>query len=52
MNTVGVCFYGIPSADFADVTKIKVPVLCHFAQLDNIAGFSDPKVWPYASIQF
>lgn len=39
-----VSFYGIPSPQLADVSKIKVPVQAHFGELDNIAGFSDVKV--------
>ncbi|XP_070209240.1 protein usf-like isoform X2 [Littorina saxatilis] len=35
-------FYGIPGADLADVSKIKVPVQCHFGDSDEVAGFSDP----------
>ncbi|CAH1777927.1 unnamed protein product [Owenia fusiformis] len=36
-------FYGIPSPDLCDVTKITIPVQGHFAELDNLVGFSSPK---------
>ena len=39
-----VSFYGTPSPDLADVSKVKVPVQAHFGELDNIQGFSDVKV--------
>ncbi|EFC46264.1 dienelactone hydrolase family protein [Naegleria gruberi] len=32
------CFYGIPQMD---VSKINVPVIAHFGELDDIKGFSD-----------
>ncbi len=32
------CFYGIPQSD---VTKIAIPVIGHFGELDEIKGFSD-----------
>ncbi|GAB1600221.1 uncharacterized protein LOC115209710 [Argonauta hians] len=35
-------FYGIPQGNIADVTKIKVPLQCHFGKHDTIAGFSSP----------
>jgi carboxymethylenebutenolidase len=31
----GVCFYGIPPAEAVDPSKIKIPLLCHFAQHDD-----------------
>lgn len=31
----GVCFYGIPPAEFADPTKIKMPFQAHFANEDD-----------------
>jgi carboxymethylenebutenolidase len=31
----GVCFYGIPPADFADPAKIKIPFQGHFANRDD-----------------
>ncbi|XP_076457191.1 protein usf-like isoform X2 [Babylonia areolata] len=34
-------FYGVPSDDLCDVSKIKIPVQCHFGEQDDIAGFSD-----------
>ncbi len=30
-----VCFYGIPPAEAADPTKIKAPLMCHFATQDD-----------------
>lgn len=36
-----VSFYGTPSPELADVSKVKVPVQAHFGELDNVAGFSD-----------
>lgn len=36
-------FYGIPILGLADLSKIKVPVQCHFGELDEIAGFSSLK---------
>ncbi|BFZ11127.1 hypothetical protein BsWGS_14166 [Bradybaena similaris] len=38
-------FYGIPSSELADVTKIKVPLQCHFAEKDDTAGFASPAEW-------
>ncbi|KAJ8321855.1 hypothetical protein KUTeg_000326 [Tegillarca granosa] len=35
-------FYGIPGPDF-DLSKIRVPLQCHFGKLDTIEGFSSPK---------
>ncbi|KAG2379214.1 hypothetical protein C9374_007353 [Naegleria lovaniensis] len=32
------CFYGIPQMD---VSKIKIPVIAHFGELDDAIGFSD-----------
>ena len=29
-------FYGIPKADLADVSKIKIPLQCHFADGDDV----------------
>jgi len=31
----GACFYGIPPVDAADLQKIKVPLICHFANRDD-----------------
>lgn len=31
----GVCFYGIPPVDAADLEKIKIPLICHFANRDD-----------------
>jgi carboxymethylenebutenolidase len=31
----GACFYGIPPLDLAELKKIKMPVICHFANKDN-----------------
>ena len=31
----GACFYGIPPLDAADVTKIKIPLIGHFANIDE-----------------
>ncbi|PVD32547.1 hypothetical protein C0Q70_07988 [Pomacea canaliculata] len=36
-------FYGIPSPDLCDVSKIAVPVQCHFGDNDQVMGFSDPE---------
>ena len=30
-------FYGIPSAQLCDVTKIKIPMQCHFAEKDSVS---------------
>lgn len=38
-------FYGIPSAQLCDVTSIKVPMQCHFANNDQTAGFASPAEW-------
>ncbi|XP_059150007.1 protein usf-like isoform X2 [Physella acuta] len=35
-------FYGIPSAELCDVTKIKIPLQCHFAEKDDTKGFASP----------
>jgi len=35
-------FYGIPSAQLCDITKIRAPVQAHFGEKDDIAGFSSP----------
>ncbi|XP_014779635.1 protein usf isoform X2 [Octopus bimaculoides] len=35
-------FYGIPGEAVADVTKISIPLQCHFGKTDNVAGFSSP----------
>jgi len=37
----GVCFYGIPSPQLADVATTKIPLQLHFGNLDDIKGFSD-----------
>jgi len=31
----GACFYGIPPLDAADLNKITVPLICHFANMDD-----------------
>ena len=36
-------FYGIPAPALADLTKIKIPLQCHFGKLDTIEGFSSLK---------
>lgn len=36
-------FYGIPGAALCDVSKIKIPLQCHFGELDEMVGFSSPK---------
>ncbi|KAH9488966.1 hypothetical protein Btru_061745 [Bulinus truncatus] len=35
-------FYGIPSDQLCDVTKIKIPLQCHFAEKDDTKGFASP----------
>jgi len=40
--SVASTFYGIPSYQFADPINIHCPVQCHFGNLDDMAGFSDP----------
>lgn len=35
-------FYGIPKPELADLKTIKIPLQCHFGDLDEIANFSDP----------
>jgi len=35
-------FYGTPPLQLADVSKMKVPVLAHFGEKDDMEGFSDP----------
>lgn len=36
-------FYGIPSDELADVSKITIPLQCHFGANDAVEGFSCPK---------
>ena len=36
-------FYGIPDDTLADVTKITIPLQCHFGTLDDVKGYSDPE---------
>ncbi|XP_028396670.1 uncharacterized protein LOC114520569 [Dendronephthya gigantea] len=36
-------FYGIPGEALCDVSKIKIPIQCHFGELDDLVGFSSPK---------
>ena len=36
-------FYGIPSSEKTDLTKIKIPVQCHFGAKDSLEGFSSKK---------
>jgi carboxymethylenebutenolidase len=31
----GACFYGIPPLDLAELKKIKMPLICHFAKKDD-----------------
>jgi len=31
----GACFYGIPSLDPAELNKVKIPLICHFANRDD-----------------
>ena len=31
----GACFYGIPPLDAAELTKIQIPLICHFANMDD-----------------
>ena len=31
----GACFYGVPPLDVADLKKIKIPLICHFANQDD-----------------
>ncbi|KAK3782866.1 hypothetical protein RRG08_002496 [Elysia crispata] len=38
-------FYGIPSPELCDVTSIKIPVQCHFAEKDDTKGFASPDEW-------
>ena len=40
---VAIPFYGTPSSDLCDLTKIDVPVQGHFGSLDPLVGFSDSK---------
>jgi carboxymethylenebutenolidase len=37
----GAPFYGIPDQSYFPVENIKVPVLAHFGELDQLKGFSD-----------
>ena len=34
-------FYGIPSAESFDVSKIKIPLQCHFAEKDEVSGCAE-----------
>ncbi|ESP00717.1 hypothetical protein LOTGIDRAFT_112179 [Lottia gigantea] len=36
-------FYGIPAAELADMSKIKIPLQCHFGDYDAHVGFSSKK---------
>ncbi|XP_060064445.1 protein usf-like [Ylistrum balloti] len=36
-------FYGIPGDGLADVSKIRIPLQCHFGTKDAVEGFSCPK---------
>uniref|UniRef100_A0A0B7AM63 Dienelactone hydrolase domain-containing protein n=1 Tax=Arion vulgaris TaxID=1028688 RepID=A0A0B7AM63_9EUPU len=38
-------FYGIPGEALCDVTTIKVPLQCHFAEKDETFGFASPAEW-------
>lgn len=31
----GACFYGMPPIDFAEFKKVKIPLICHFANHDD-----------------
>jgi dienelactone hydrolase len=42
-------FYGIPKAEYFDISKIKIPVLAQFGSLDKHAGFSDVEVGDWGS---
>jgi dienelactone hydrolase len=44
VSDTAVPYYGIPPAQLADVSTIRVPILGHFAEQDTHAGFSDPQV--------
>ncbi|KAK2154087.1 hypothetical protein LSH36_277g03042 [Paralvinella palmiformis] len=35
-------FYGIPSPEVADLSKIQIPIQAHFAEKDEFVGFSAP----------
>lgn len=57
--SVGSAFYGIPSADLADLTKITGPVQAHFGDKDQSKGFSDPEAvntleekWKTAGVKY
>lgn len=41
--TAGVPFYGIPPLEMFKIENIRVPVLAHFGDLDQIVGFSNPE---------
>lgn len=32
-------FYGMPSPQLCDVTTIKIPLQCHFAEKDDVGDF-------------
>ncbi|XP_069105921.1 protein usf-like [Argopecten irradians] len=36
-------FYGTPKDELADLSKIKIPLQCHFGVEDTVEGFSCPK---------
>ena len=36
-------FYGIPSIQLCDISKITIPVQAHFGENDSLEGFSSPK---------
>ncbi|KAL5730027.1 carboxymethylenebutenolidase [Ranunculus cassubicifolius] len=36
-----VAFYGVPSSELADPSKVKAPVQAHFGEADTFVGFSD-----------
>ncbi|CAG5125504.1 unnamed protein product [Candidula unifasciata] len=38
-------FYGIPSDQLCDVSTIKIPLQCHFAEKDETKGFASPDEW-------
>ena len=39
----GACFYGIPLLEAADLKKIKIPLICHFANKDDWCTTSRPR---------
>jgi len=39
----GICFHGCPPLDYLKAEDIKIPLQCHFGDLDDHKGFSDPE---------